>query len=71
MKLAKINSGQALQLLMVKNKLTREKLAYELGVSRVTLSGLRNSKLISGRNLVMICEYFKISASDYFKLGEE
>lgn len=71
MKLANINSGQALQTLMIRNKLTREQLAYDLGVSKVTLSTLRNSKLINGRNLVMICEYFKISASEYFKLGEK
>jgi len=70
MKLANINSGQALKLLMVKNNISRDELAYNLGLSKVTLSHLRNSKLINGRNLVMLCEYFKISASDYFKLGE-
>lgn len=71
MKIADINSGQALQILMTKRKLSREQLAHDLGLSKVTVSSLRNSRLISGRNLVMICEYFKLSASEYFKLGEE
>lgn len=70
MKLANINSGQALQTLMVKRKISREKLADDLGLSKVTISSLRNTRLISGRNLLMLCEYFKISASEYFKLGE-
>lgn len=70
MRIADINSGQALQILMTKRKLTREKLAHDLGLSKVTVSSLRNSRLINGRNLVMLCEYFGISASEYFKLGE-
>lgn len=70
MKIADVNSGQALMILMAKRKLTREKLAHDLGLSKVTVSTLRNSRLISGRSLVMLCEYFGVSASEYFKLGE-
>ena len=70
MKIADVNSGQALQILMTKRKISREKLAFDIALSKVTISSLRNSRLISGRNLVMLCEYFEISASEYFKLGE-
>ena len=71
MKLANMNSGKSLRILMEQKDLTREKLADELGVSLATMSGLRNSKIISGSNLAMLSHYFKITASDFLRLGEE
>lgn len=71
MKLAEINAGKAIKMLMTKNDVTREQLSYDLGISLQTASSLRKNKLISGRNLKTVCDYFKITASYFFKLGEE
>jgi len=71
MKIADINAGKALKVLMAKREVSREQLSQDLGMSTVTVSSLRNSKLISGSNLVKICDYFQIKASSFFELGEE
>lgn len=71
MRIADINAGKALKVLMAKREVSREKLAFDLGLSTVTISTLRNSKLISGSSLVKICDYFNLKASEFFKLGEE
>ena len=71
MKIVNINAGKALKVLMAKREVSREKLSEELSLSTVTISGLRNNKLISGSNLVKICEFFQIKASEFFLLGEE
>lgn len=71
MKIADINAGKALKVLMAKREVSREMLASDLGLSTVTISALRNNKLISGSSLVKVCDYFNIKASDFFRLGEE
>ncbi len=71
MQLAEINAGKAVKLLMTKKDVSREQLANDLGISLQTATSLRKNKLISGRNLKTICDYFKITASYFFKLGEE
>jgi DNA-binding Xre family transcriptional regulator len=71
MKLADMNAGKALKLLMVKNEVSRTELSQALNLSSVTISGLRNSKVISGANLVKLSEFFSMKASDFLRLGEE
>ena len=71
MKLANMNAGKSLRVLMAGNELTREDLASKLGVSLSTLSGLRNNKVISGSNLIMLANHFNMTASDFLRLGEE
>lgn len=71
MKISDINAGKALKVLMAKREVSREKLSQDLGLSTVTISALRNNKLISGSSLVKLCDYFQIKASDFFALGEE
>lgn len=71
MKLANMNSGKSLRQLMSRDGVSRSKMAEVLGCSEVTVSQLRQSKTITGSKLSEVCEFFKISASDYFKLGEE
>jgi DNA-binding Xre family transcriptional regulator len=66
-----MNAGKSLKLLMVQRDISRDQLSKDLGLSSVTISGLRNNKLISGRNLVKLCEYFNLKASEFLKLGEE
>lgn len=71
MKLANMNSGKSLRVLMAKNNITRVEMAAALKCTETTVSMLRQSKGIAASKLVLVCEFFKISASDYFKLGEE
>lgn len=71
MKLANMNSGKSLRQLMSRDGVSRERMAEVLGCTETTVSALRHSKVIAGSKLSEICEYFKISASEYFKLGEE
>lgn len=71
MKIADINAGKALKVLMAKREVSREKLSQDLGLSTVTISALRNNRLIGGTNLVKLCDYFQIKASEFFVLGEE
>lgn len=71
MKLANMNSGKSLRQLMSRDGISRSKMAEVLDCTETTVSQLRQSKTIVGAKLSEICEFFKISASDYFKLGEE
>lgn len=66
-----MDSGAALKVLMATNKLSREETAKGVGCSETYLSTLCNKKSISGAALVNVCEFFKITASEFFKLGEE
>lgn len=71
MKLANMNAGKSLRVLMEENDVSAKKLGSDLGVSATTVSTLRREKLISGSNLVMLSEYFKLSAADFIRKGEE
>lgn len=69
--LANMDAGKALRILMASYNLQAKDLAVTLGVSDNTMSTLRNSKLISGSNLVMLSDYFGLSAADFIRKGEE
>lgn len=71
MQLANMNAGKSINQLMLNNSINGKVLSVELGVSEVTMSTMRNSKGITASKLVMICEFFKVTASEFFKLGEE
>ncbi|ABV74320.1 hypothetical protein BA3_0035 [Thalassomonas phage BA3] len=71
MKMANMDAGKSLRVLMAERKVTATQLGFDLGVSSTTVSTLRREKLISGRNLVMLAEYFGISAADFIRKGEE
>lgn len=66
-----MDSGKSLRQLMSRDGVSRSRMAEILGCTETTVSQLRQSKTIAGSKLSEICEFFKISASDYFKLGEE
>lgn len=69
--LVNMDAGAALKVLMATNKLTRPVMAKALGRSETYISVLCNKKSISGAVLVQLCSYFNITASEFFKLGEE
>ena len=69
--LANMNAGRALLILMSSHDIQAKELAVALGVSDNTISTLRNSRLISGSNLVMLSDHFGISAADFIRKGEE
>lgn len=66
----KMDAGKSLRILMEKREISREKLAKDIGFSLATASALRKNKLISGNALKKLCEYFNVSASEFFKFGE-
>ena len=68
--LANLDAGKSLRLFMAEQRLQALELAAELGVSNTTMSKLRHNKLISGSNLVMLSDYFGVSASDFIRKGE-
>tara|TARA_R110000823_G_C15918541_1_gene498448 strand:+ start:58 stop:273 length:216 start_codon:yes stop_codon:yes gene_type:complete len=68
--LADMDAGLALRILMTEKKLSREKLAEDLGVSEQTISSLRRNKLMSGRNIALLAQYFNMSASNFIRKGE-
>ena len=70
MKISNMNSGKALRQLMAKNGTSRIDMAIVLGCTETTVTALRNSKGIATGKLEMVCDFFHVSASDYFKLGE-
>lgn len=69
--LANMDAGKSLRLLMASENLQAKDLAFSLGVSDNTVSTLRRNKLISGSNLVMLSDYFGISAADFIRKGEK
>lgn len=71
MNLANMNSGKSLRQLMAKHGTSRIDMAITLGCTETTVTALRNSKGIAANKLVAICEFFGVTASEYFKLGEE
>lgn len=71
MKLANMDAGKSLRVLMAEKKVSAIQLGFDLGISSTTVSTLRREKLISGRNLVMLSEHFGISAADFIRKGEE
>ena len=70
-KLAQMNAGKSLRILMSENDITSKKLAEDMRVTEVTISSLRKKKLISGKNLVALSDYFGLSAADFIRKGEE
>ena len=71
MQLANMNAGKSINQLMLNNSINGKALSVEIGVSEVTMSTMRNSKGITASKLVKVCEFFKVTASEFFKLGEE
>ena len=71
MNTANLNQGKALRMLMTLNNVTAKKLGSDLNVSSTTVSTLRRNKFMSGENLNMLANYFKISAADFVSKGEE
>jgi DNA-binding Xre family transcriptional regulator len=71
MDLANLNAGKALRVLMAARNIAADKLKDDLGVSSTTISTLRREKLISGKNLAMLANYFEISAANFIRKGEE
>jgi DNA-binding Xre family transcriptional regulator len=71
MQLANMNAGKSINQLMLNNSINGKLLSVELGVSEVTMSIMRNSKGITASKLVKVCEFFNVTASEFFKLGEE
>ena len=69
--LANMDAGKALRVLMASENLQAKDLAASLGVSDNTISTLRRNRLISGSNLVMLSDYFGLSAADFIRKGEE
>lgn len=71
MKLTSMNAGMSLRKLMTENEISAKQLGKDLGLSNTTITALRKEKLISGRNLVKLSEYFNISPSDFIRKGEQ
>tara|TARA_R110000744_G_scaffold327639_2_gene433362 strand:+ start:195 stop:416 length:222 start_codon:yes stop_codon:yes gene_type:complete len=71
MKLANMNAGKALRVLMADKQVSAIQLGFDLGLSSTTVSTLRRERLASGKNLVMLSDYFKLSAADFIRKGEE
>jgi transcriptional regulator with XRE-family HTH domain len=71
MDLANLDAGRALRVLMSADTITADKIGGDLGVSSTTISTLRREKFISGKNLSMLANYFKMSAADFIRKGEE
>lgn len=71
MKLTSMNAGMSLRKLMTENEISAKQLGKDLGLSNTTITALRKEKLISGRNLAKLSEYFNISPSDFIRKGEE
>lgn len=69
-KLVNMDAGKSLRILMAKNEVSRAKLAEDLGVSVQSISSLRGDKLISGKNLLKLSQYFNVSPSDFIREGE-
>ena len=66
-----MDAGKALRVLMAEQKIAAIKIAFDLGLSSTTVSTLRREKLISGKNLVMLSNYFNLSAANFIRKGEE
>lgn len=71
MKIANMNAGKALRQLMARDNISRAKMAEVLDCTEPYISMMRKEKTISASKLGEVCEFFKISASEFFKLGEE
>ena len=70
-KLAEMNAGKSLRILMEERDIAAGELGKDLNISDTTVSSLRKNKLISGKNLVMLAGYFCITSADFIRKGEE
>jgi len=70
MKLSEMNAGKSLKIAMLQHEVSRAQLAKDLNVTETTITNMRYNKTISGRNLVMLSQYFNMTASDFIRLGE-
>lgn len=66
-----MNAGKSLRMLMSKHNVSCAKLSLALKVSATTMGLLRKKKLMSGKNVVAMSDYFGISCSDFIAVGEE
>ena len=71
MNTANLNMGKALRMLMTDNDVTAKQLGFDLNISGTTVSTLRRNQFMSGENLNMLANYFKVSAADFVTKGEE
>lgn len=70
MKLIEIKAGRSLRVLMALHEITCKELATELNVIEQTIKSARTKSTISGNLLQSVCNYFEVSASEFFKIGE-
>ncbi len=70
MKLVNMNSGKSLRQLMSRDSVSRSEMAEALKCTESYVSAMRKNKSISAGKLIEVCDFFKVSASEYFKLGE-
>ncbi len=69
--LKSMNAGKSLRMLMERRDISCEELQNDLGISATTVSKLRKKKLMSGKNVVLLSDYFIISCADFIAEGEE
>ena len=70
MTMAQLDAGRSLRILMAERGINNKTLQQDLGLSDTTISTLRRNKLISGRNLVMLADYFELTAAQFILKGE-
>lgn len=66
-----MDAGKSLRVFMTERNVSAKQLGNDLNISPSTVATLRKSKLISGKNLQMLCNYFYASPSEFLKAGEE
>ena len=60
--------GKKIKNLRIENNLTQEELAYEIKISRDSLSNIENGKYpINIKNLYKFSKYFKVEMKYFFK----
>jgi len=71
MSIPTMDCGRSLRLLMTDRDIPAGELGEHLNISATTVSTLRRSTVMSGKNIEMLSEYFGISAADFIRKGEK
>lgn len=70
-KLIEMDAGKSLRKLMTDNNLSCKAFQKDIGVSATTVSLLREKRLMSGKNIEAMANYFNISCGDFLNKGVE
>ena len=67
---ANIDMEGAFRIFVAENSISNKTLAVDLDTTETTISTLRSGEIMSGKNLKIVCSYFKITGANFMIKGQ-